>query len=171
MAILIRAFNPADARFVLSLAQRFSEFDLPEWRSLDEIDNTSRNRLRKAVEQSQSGSAIFIAEEESGGSVGFIHLETETDYFTGKKQGRIADLAVAKPYEARGIGFRLLETAEDWARGQGYDLLSLIVFEGNTRARELYDRYGFGPEVLKYVKPVRPRKNTVTSGSRGRLRK
>ena len=90
--------------------------------------------------------------------MGFVHVETETDYFTGKKQGRISDLAVAKPYEARGVGLRLLEAAEDWAREQGYDLLSLIVFAGNTRARQLYDTYGFTPEVLKYVKPIRPRR-------------
>jgi GNAT superfamily N-acetyltransferase len=164
MAILVRAFNPADAEFILSLATRFSEFELPEWRLPDEIDNASRNRLRKAVEQSGSNSVIFIAEEEAGKPVGFVHVETETDYFTGKKQGRISDLAVVKPYEARGIGLRLLEAAEDWARGQGYNLLSLIVFEGNTRARQLYDDYGFGPEVLKYVKPVKPRPLTTPAG-------
>jgi GNAT superfamily N-acetyltransferase len=158
VAILIRAFNPADAGFVLSLAPRFSEFDLPEWRSLEEIDNTSRDRLQKAVEESRSDSAIFIAEEESGESVGFVHVETETDYFTGKKQGRISDLAVAKSRETRGVGLRLLEAAEDWARGQGYDLLSLIVFAGNTRARQLYDTYGFVPEVMKYVKSIKSRR-------------
>lgn len=166
MAIRIRAFKPSDAEFVLSLAPRFSEFDLPEWRSVEEIDNTSRKRLEKAVEQSQPDSVIVIAEEESGRPAGFVHLEREADYFTGRKQGRISDLAVAKPYEARGVGLRLLEAAEDWARAQGYDLLSLIVFEGNTRARHVYAANGFGPEVLKYVKPVRPRPSAPPAGTK-----
>ena len=161
MAVRIRAFDPADSDFVLSLTPRFSEFDLPGWRLRDEIDAASRKRLQNAVEHARSDSVIFIAEEESGESAGFVHVETETDYFTGKKQGRISDLAVATPYEARGVGLRLLEAAEDWARGQGYNLLSLIVFAGNTRARQLYDNYGFGPEVLKYVKPVKPGKVRV----------
>ncbi len=158
MAVRIRAFKPADAEFILFLAARFSQFELPEWRLREEIDNTSRHRLEKAIAQSQSGSMIFIAEEGRGEPVGFVHVETETDYFTGRKQCRISDLAVAEPYEARGIGLRLLETAEGWAREQGYDLVSLVVFAGNARARHLYERYGFATEILKYVKPVRSRR-------------
>lgn len=158
MAIRTRAFDPSDAGFVISLATRFSDFALPEWRLPSEIDNASRNRLQKAVEQPQPDAVILIAEDESGEPVGFIHVQTETDYFDGEKQGRISDLAVAKSCEARGIGFRLLQAAEDWALGQGYDLVTLVVFVDNTRARQLYDNYGFSPEVLKYVKPIRPRR-------------
>jgi GNAT superfamily N-acetyltransferase len=143
------------------VAPRFSEYELPGWRLPHEIDSATRKRLEKAIEQSGSGSVIFVAEAGAGEPAGFIHVETETDYFTGKKQCRISDLAVAKQHEGLGVGTRLLGAAEDWARGQGYNLLSLIVFSGNTRARQLYDNYGFGPEVLKYVKPVKPGKVRV----------
>jgi len=156
MAIRIRAFNPSDAGFVTSLATRFSEFRLPEWRLPSEIDDVSRSRLQKAVEQPQPDAAIFIAEDESGERMGFVHVQTKTDHFNGKKQAYISDLAVVKPSEGRGIGLRLLDTAEDWARGKGYHLITLYVFEGNMRARQMYEKHGFAPEVLKYVKRVRP---------------
>ena len=65
---------------------------------------------------------------------GFIHLETQADYFSGEKHGYISDLAVSKSFEGRGVGRILLEAAEAWARVNGYRLLTLYVFSGNTRA-------------------------------------
>ena len=87
MAIQVRIFKPSDREFIISLVTRFSEFDLPEWRVRDEIDTTNRISLQKAMEQPEPDSAIFIAEDETGGPVGFIHLQTQTDYFSGEKHG------------------------------------------------------------------------------------
>ena len=156
MAIRIRAFGPSDASFVLSLATRFSGFRLPEWRPRGEIDNFFRKKLEAAVHRLGPEAAIFIAEEESGEPVGFVHVLTETDHFNGQKGALISDLAVTTSREGHGIGPRLLEAAEDWARDMGCDLVSLYVFEGNIGARRMYERHGFGPEVLVYVKRVRP---------------
>jgi GNAT superfamily N-acetyltransferase len=157
MPIRIRAFSPSDAGFVLSLATRFSDFRLPEWRPRGEIDDFFRGKLQKAVEHPQSDAAIFIAEEESGEPVGFIQVLTEADHFNGQKQALISDLAVTRSCEGRGIGASLLETAESWARTRGYDLVALYVFEGNMGARRMYEKHGFAPEVLRYVKRLGPR--------------
>jgi ribosomal protein S18 acetylase RimI-like enzyme len=48
----------------------------------------------------------------------------------------------------------LLATAEAWARDRGHPFITLNVFAQNTRARALYERVGFGPETLRYVKPL-----------------
>src|SRR5512141_1537190 len=81
MNVHVRPSVPADRETILALVTRFSEFDLPDWRSADEIDRTNRLSLEKALEEPEAGAAILVAEDETQGVVGFIHLETQVDYF------------------------------------------------------------------------------------------
>jgi ribosomal protein S18 acetylase RimI-like enzyme len=154
MTIRIRTYEPSDHEFILSLVSRFSGFELPEWRQRDEIDNRNRTTLEKMLKQPKPDSAIFIADDENAGPAGFVHLETENDYFREEKYGYISDLAVDISYEGQGIGRMLLKAAEDWAGEKGYRLLALHVFAGNTHAQHLYEKNGFKPEVIKYVKTM-----------------
>lgn len=55
----------------------------------------------------------------------------------------ISSLAVEERARGLGIGTRLLGLAVGRARRQQARSLSLIVFEQNTRARQLYERFGF----------------------------
>src|SRR5262249_2233773 len=52
-------------------------------------------------------------------------------------------IAVLPDYRSRGIGTKLLLLAHSRARAAGFSALSLIVFEQNTRAVALYERFGF----------------------------
>jgi ribosomal protein S18 acetylase RimI-like enzyme len=154
MSISVRSFIPQDKDFILSLVSRFSEFELPEWQHTDEIDNTNRLALLKAMEQPEPESAIFVAEDETAGPVGFIHLQTRIDYFNGEKQGYISDIAVDSSYESRSVGGMLLGKAESWNREQGYTILTLFVFAGNTHAQQIYKRSGFGQDIIRYAKVI-----------------
>ena len=154
MNIHIRHFTPSDTNFIESLIPRFSEFELPAWRQRDEIDKTNLVSLKKAMESPEPDSIIYIAEDETGKRAGFLHLQTQTDYFNGKKVGYISDLAVDSSFEGHGIGRMLLDKAEEWARAEGCHLLSLYVFSNNSRARKIYEKLGFNEEVTKYVKPL-----------------
>ena len=51
MTIHIRKILPADEEFILSLVTRFSEFELPQWRKKDDIDQKSLSEIKKAIEQ------------------------------------------------------------------------------------------------------------------------
>ena len=155
MSVHVRACLPADREYISALVTRFSEFDLPDWRSADEIDRTNRLSLQKALEEPEPDAAILVAEDETQGPVGFIRLETQVDYFSGEKHGYISDLAVSKSLEGTGVGHILLEAAEAWARSNSYRLLTLYVFSANARARRVYERNGFRPELVKYVKEIR----------------
>lgn len=143
MTVLIRKFHSSDRDHLLSLVERFSEFELPAWRQKEEIDRASRSFLEQVMKEPAPDAAIFIAETESGNFAGFIHLQTQTDYFSGEKHGYISDLAVDQKFEGQGIGRLLLEVAEDWTRSNGYHLLTLYVFAGNTRALQIYEKHGF----------------------------
>jgi len=157
MAIVVRSFIPQDKEFILSLVPRLSEFELPEWRHTDEIDNTNRLALSGAMEQPEIESAIFVAKDETAGPVGFIHLQTRIDYFSGEKQGYISDIAVDSSFEGQGVGRMLLETAENWSREQGYSLLTLFVFAGNTYAQRVYEKNGFAQDIIRYAKTIEPK--------------
>ncbi len=87
-------------------------------------------------------------------ALGFIHLQTGTDYYNGEEHGHIADVVVAPKSEGRGIGRVLIAKGEEWARSQGYRWLTLSVFAQNLRAREVYKRLGYGEDIMKYVKEL-----------------
>ena len=151
----IRPALPTDKDFILSLASRFSDFDLPEWRTASEVDSTNRRLLQKALEQPEPGSAVFVAEGGNGQLAGFIHLETEADFFGGIPHGYVSFVGVEKAFEGQGVGHILMNQAETWTRQQGYRLLTLYVFAGNLRAQRLYQKTGFRQELIKYAKEVK----------------
>jgi RimJ/RimL family protein N-acetyltransferase len=52
------------------------------------------------------------------------------------------------------VGRVLMDAAEAWAREHKLEMLSLNVFAANERARRVYERLGYTPETLRYVKPL-----------------
>ncbi|MGN6730077.1 MAG: GNAT family N-acetyltransferase, partial [Rhodanobacteraceae bacterium] len=76
------------------------------------------------------------------------------DFFSGKPNCHISDLAVAHGHDGQGIGHALLGHAQAWAKKQRCGLITLAVFPGNTRALALYERAGFGPDLLRMAKPL-----------------
>jgi ribosomal protein S18 acetylase RimI-like enzyme len=52
-------------------------------------------------------------------------------------------LAVSELYRCRGIGGQLLDWAEDLAKQEGFDRLSLHVWADNTTALDFYTARGF----------------------------
>ena len=55
----------------------------------------------------------------------------------------ISGMALFPAFRGRGIGTQLLDRAVAKANALGLSQLSLIVFEQNVGARQLYERYGF----------------------------
>jgi ribosomal protein S18 acetylase RimI-like enzyme len=148
----IRSADAGDDAFILSLVERFVGFELPAWRKRSECAGGIRRDLKHALEDPPPGEALFIAENESGERVGFLRLQKTRDFFSGKANCHISDLAVASGHDGRGIGRALLDYAQGWAKRQRCGLITLAVFPGNARARDLYERNGFGPDLLRMAK-------------------
>lgn len=151
----IRLARADDDEFVLGLVGRFVEFDLPAWRKRSECANGIRSDVARHLREQPPGSHIFVIEDADGERVGFLHLQTVNDYFTGALNCHIADLAVAPGCDGQGIGSTLLKFSEDWAKQHRCRHVTLAVFPGNTRARALYERHGYGLDLLRLAKPVR----------------
>jgi len=150
----VRAARPSDCTFILGITPRLAQgFELPPWRTKREVVEAESATVEKALRPGTEREALLIAEDADGEPGGYVHVNVETDYF-GRTHAHIEILAVSSAAEGRGAGRTLVEAAEGWARSEGLDLITLNVFANNQRARALYQRLGYIPETLHYVKPL-----------------
>lgn len=152
--LLVRSASADDDEFILSLVPRFVEFDLPRWRKRHVVADGIRRDLLARLENPRPASFLFVAETDAGERVGFLHLQTMTDYFSGGLNCHVSDLAVAQGHDGRGFGQALLGWAEAFAREHRCERLTLGVFPGNDRARRTYEAAGFGIDMLRMAKPL-----------------
>ena len=90
-----------DKGFIISLLPRLVEFGPPSWRDASQMTVIDTQVLSDALLSQSPETAIFIAEDAEGAALGFIHLQTGTDYYLREKHGHIADVVVAREGEAR----------------------------------------------------------------------
>ncbi|HEX4480361.1 MAG TPA: GNAT family N-acetyltransferase [Rudaea sp.] len=153
--IHVRLAHADDDEFVLSLATRFVDFELPAWRKRNETLNGIREDLARHLRELPAASHLFVAEDDEGERLGFLHLQTQTDFFTGALNCHISDIVTSPDCEGSGVGSELIAHAERWAKEHRCRHLTLSVFPGNERARGFYERRGFGTELLRMAKIVK----------------
>ncbi len=161
--ITARAGSAVDRDFVIDTARRFAAFGPPPWRSALEIVAGEVRCLDDFFDGRLQGPSLLIAEV-AGTRAGFALLEPAIDYFSGEPHGHLGMIAVTDAAEGRGAGAALLRAAEDWAREQGYPRLTLNVFEGNQRARQVYERFGYQVETVRYVKAIEQKREEKREG-------
>lgn len=88
------------------------------------------------------GEDEILVAEQAGAVVGFLSLESH-------REGEppflyLDDFSVAAACRGQGIGFRLLDMAEEYAAALGLGEIHLHVERDNHGARRLYRRRGFG---------------------------
>ncbi len=152
--IYIRQATTGDMEFIISLVPRLAEFGPPSWRNKAQMITTDTNILMDKLTHVPAGTVIFVATDSNNIPLGFIHLQSGSDYYNKEPHGHISDIVVAPGGEGKGTGRRLMEAAEAWARTQGYRWLTLSVFAQNVRAREVYERIGYEQDIMKYVKEL-----------------
>ena len=154
-SLTIRPARPGDRDWILSLAPRLHEFGPPPWRPRDVMDRAVTASIDGALTTPEPDQTVLVAEGGAREPVGFVHLHAATDFHTGERHGHVSDIVVAPGAEGCGVGAALMAAAEDWARARGFRLLTLHVFEGNTRARALYERLGYRLDIVKMLKTLR----------------
>lgn len=128
--VRIRRATADDRDWIAALIPRLHEFGPPSYRAVDAM-NASEGAATLAAIDGGDERIVLLAEDAAGGRLGFIHLETATDFFTRERHGHVSTIVVAPDAERRGVGQALLEGAEAWCRDRGYRLLTLNVFERN----------------------------------------
>jgi ribosomal protein S18 acetylase RimI-like enzyme len=150
----IRAATDADSEFIRKQMHRLTDFGPPAWRNPAQMYRIDADVILAHLHQRPETTAIFIAEDFAGARLGFIHMRTGSDHYYREEHGHVEDLVVTAEAQGRGVARALLATGEEWARSRGYRILTLSVFAQNERARALYERQGFGADIVRYVKIV-----------------
>jgi len=161
----IRPAQPSDREFVLTMADRLVSFDVPAFRTKEELADGDRralaewfNRLqddsRAEAPGAEADEALFVAEHD-GRLAGCAYLVTLVDYFNERPHAHLSVLAVSEAAEGKGVGSALLDRSEAWAKERGSDRLTLSALVTNERARGLYERRGFSGEYIRYVLPLK----------------
>jgi ribosomal protein S18 acetylase RimI-like enzyme len=143
-----------DDDFILGLVSRFVDFSLPKWRKRHECIEGIRKDLTRHLDEQPANSYVFVAENADGERVGFIHLQKTLDFFSGRTNCHISDVAVSPRHEGQGVGKALMAHAEAWAREHQCQLVTLAVFPGNERARAFYESAGYHVDLLRLAKPA-----------------
>ena len=153
--LTIRPARADDEPFLIDLTPRLADFSLPAWRTANEIAQSDRQILREALGGRLPGSVILVAASDSGGErAGYVFATTKSDYFTHVDHAHVEVLAVDPHAEGRGVARALMAAVEEWSRLRGHSWITLNVFDRNIRARGLYDRLGYEPEIIHYRKAL-----------------
>jgi GNAT superfamily N-acetyltransferase len=148
--IRVRPYVPADREFVFSLAPRLA-IGIPPWRDPQKMIVTAQNWITGSIEQQGKKTMVFVAENEQGERLGFATVSHST-HFTGESQAYIGELATSEVAERQGVGKALVQACEQWAREQGYRILSLATGAANEQARGFYRHIGYLDEDVTLVK-------------------
>ena len=151
----IRLAHADDDEFILGLVTRLVEFDLPAWRKRNETLAGIRNDIARNLRELPAATHLYVAEDDDGERLGFLHIQTQKDFFTGALNCHISDVVVAPQHDGNGVGSALLKFAERWAKEHRCKHLTLACFPANARALALYERHGFGVETLRMCKAVK----------------
>lgn len=155
-AIEIRPARPGDRAQVLTLLPRLESFGLPDNVAAGSVAAGEAREMAAAFDALPEGASLSVAVDPSGAVLGVLFLERRRDYFTGAPHGHVGVLAIAQSAEGRGLGRTLLAHADAWGRAEGYDRLTLTVFDGNVRARRLYERAGYRADLVRYRRDLGP---------------
>lgn len=105
---------------------------------------STQQEIEKRLERvlPASGHALFVAEMPGGGIGGWLHVfgynvvESDT-------RAEVAGLVVDANARGTGIGRLLMQSAEDWARQQGYTSVNLRSNIVRHEAHKFYQRLGY----------------------------
>ncbi len=90
----------------------------------------------------QGGHAVFVAEAEDGRVCGFAHVfgyhVVESD-----PRAEVSGLVVDQAHRGQGVGKRLMQRVEDWARQQSYAVVSLRSNVVREQAHVFYQGLGY----------------------------
>jgi len=152
---LIRRYEPRDNDAVWALHREGVLETTPEYM---DIDPTYEDDLRNIESEYLSEGSCFWVVEVEGGLAGMTAVQR-----IDAQTGRLWRMRVTAAWRRKGIADRLLTTAEDFCREQGYRSIILDTTEQQTAAHRLYERADFirtgertlGPfRVFDYVKDL-----------------
>ena len=155
MIFSIRAeTGKADHEFMRSLNERLVEVSQAPTHTAADVAIFQDQFTASAWANDVKTNATFVAVSESGRRLGYVNVRGSPDEIGQEEGGYIALLAVIAEAEGHGIAQALVNAAENWAKQQGFQRLSLDVFASNQRAQQFYRKAGYEPEMIRVIKHI-----------------
>jgi ribosomal protein S18 acetylase RimI-like enzyme len=123
--MLLRPFRRSDLETLCAIDQACFPPDI----------SYSREELTSFI--ARRGSRTWVAEE-GGAIVGFLIADRQPG-----KVGHIVTIDVVEPSRRHGVGSKLMDAAEQWARAQGLVLIYLETAADNLAAQRFYAARGY----------------------------
>lgn len=125
-------------RAVESDAERIAKAIFPDHDPEDVLDN-----FRSCLKDDRVN--IFVAEVSKGGNPPELVGQVQVDLSGPPRThvARIYSMVVASRWRRRGVGKRIMEFVEGWAKGEGVELILLEVYPDNVAALRFYEGFGF----------------------------
>ena len=132
------------------------------WNSLgsrqrDELGLDSASELAVRLSEwirSEGGlfNQAFVVKTSKGVPAGHVWLARIINQFTGMPEALVINVFVEEEHRGKGLGRKLMEIAEDWAKGLGLEIVSLNVGPDNELALHVFDSLGYEPESKRMSK-------------------
>jgi len=120
------------------------------------IEARVAQRIAKLRKDEGFPNQAFVARTGDEAHAGFVWVARTHNDSTGQLEASLLSQYVAAPYRGHGLGHRLLDMAEEWARQQRLPRISLSVGADNTMGQRLYEALGYQVETLRMTKKLRP---------------
>jgi GNAT superfamily N-acetyltransferase len=92
---------------------------------------------------------VFVAEI-SGEVVGWVH-GVEHEFLVAGRVGEICGLVVAEGRRTSGVGRRLVDAIEQWARGRGLEQVSVRSNVARIESHPFYEKVGYARLKTQHV--------------------
>ena len=123
--------------------------------SIEEVQVNLHNQIEKFCGPDGLEYIAYIAKDEDGARAGFIWVIESTSGFTAAAFGWVMCVYVEAGFRGAGIGRRLMELGEAWARERGLIDIILNVSSQNDPAINLYESMAYELETKRYIKKIK----------------
>lgn len=122
-------------------------------RPIDENKEDYFRYLKKDLKYINRG--LFIAEDD-GKIVGMILAQyyDPLPISKYKRKGYISNLFIMQDYRGKGLGVKLIETAEGWLKRNKTEHITLEIHKDNKAALSLYRKVGYKDYTVKLEKGI-----------------
>lgn len=128
----------------------------------EQRQRTSRRSVQELVRQhvaqvrGEDGfpNQALVGKTPDGQLAGFVWVAKVRNESSGQPEASLLNQYVVKVHRGEGLGHRLTEAAEEWARHQGLRRISVRVGAHNRLGQKLYETLGYEVDMLRMTKKL-----------------
>lgn len=151
----IRLCTLEDKEKWIELNLKFMKFELIDEEFWNHANSFSKDTFSKTFQQAFENPELItlMIIEENGKPIGFVNLMTIFSIWSHGKALILDDLYLEEEYQRRGLGRKVMESIEKYARLNGYKRLQFQSEVTNPGANNFYKTLGYeSTDMYFYVK-------------------